>query len=402
VAPDIGAEFDRWVDQTVAEVMQPHISDFSTLVERLPGIYPVEVLASLKRLGTRHAQVNGMAAALTHSATVAGQALSSSGNRTKLLPPHPLDYEWRFSRTAVDVLVEASHACTEPGGPIALVGTPTIAASPEALFGRRAVTYFGVDTDALRALGSPTWLATLCNVNLLVRPSDAGTYSTVIMDPPWYEEYVRRFLWFARKITRIGGTLLLAMPPDGTRPGIVQENAQLLMWCRELGFEREAVVLARLPYDMPPFERNALRAVNIVNVHGTWRKADLWRLSKVRSTSPAWPGDMASTPWSEHRFGPVRLRINCDAPTHGEDPRLRSLIVNDILPTVSRRDRRRNEARVWTTGNRIFACDAPKILRAILEDWRHERDTVELSRDLKREIRGQIDAIVEKETRELV
>ncbi len=402
MAPDIEAEFDRWVDQAVAEAMQPHISDFSTLVERLPGIYPVEVLASLKRLGEKHAQVNGMAAALTHSAAVAGQTRSSSGNRTKLLPPHPLDYEWRFSRTAVDALVEASHVCAEPGGPIALVGTPTIAASPEALFGRRAMTYFGVDTDALRALGPPAWIDTLINVNLLVRPSDAGTYSMVIMDPPWYEEYVRRFLWFAEKITRIGGTLLLAMPPNGTRPGIVEENARLLAWCQELGFEREDVVLARLPYDMPPFERNALRAVNIVNVHGTWRKADLWRLRKVRSILLAWPGDVASIPWSEHRFGPVRLRVNCDAPSNGEDPRLRSLIENDVLPTVSRRDPRRNEARVWTTGNRIFACDAPKMLRAILEDWHHERDTVELSRDIKREIRGQIDVIVEKEARELV
>ncbi len=192
------------------------------------------------------------------------------------------------------------------------------------------------------------------------------------------------------------------MPPDGTRPGIVQENARLLAWCRELGFEREALVLARLPYDMPPFERNALRAANIVNIHGTWRKADLWQLRKVRSASPAWPGDVASTPWSEHRFGSVRLRINHDAPSHGDDPRLRSLIANDILPTVSRRDQRRNEARVWTTGNRIFACDSPKILCAILEDWHYERDTTEISRDIKREIRGQIDALVEKEARELV
>lgn len=402
MVPVIGAEFDSWVDQTVADVMQPNISDFSVLIERLPGIYPVEVLASLNRLGTKHAQVNGMAATLIHSATVASQTLSSSSNRTKLLPPHPLDYEWRFSWIAVDELVGASHACTESGGPIALVGTPTIAASPEALFGHRVVTYFGVDTEALRALGHPTWLATLINVNLLVRPSDAATYSTVIMDPPWYEEYVQRFLWFAGQITRIGGTLLLAIPPEGTRPGIVEENARLLAWCRELGFEREAVVLARLPYDMPPFERNALRAMNIVNIHGNWRKADLWRLRKVRSTLLGWPGDVISTPWSEHRFGPVRLRINCDAPSQGEDPRLRSLIANDVLPTVSRRDPRRNEARVWTTGNRIFACDAPKMLCAILEDWRHDRDTVELSRDIKREIRGQIDAIVEKEASELV
>lgn len=402
MAPDIGAEFESWVDHMVAEVMQPHVSDFATLVESLPGIYPAEVLASLRRLGTGHAGINGMALALTHSATVSNQALSIPGSRTKLLPPHPLDYEWRFSPAAIHVLVNACNACTRPDDPVALVGTPTIAASPEARFGGRTVTYFGVDTEALRALGPPTWLSALFNVNLLRRPSDACAYATVIMDPPWYEEYVQRFLWFAGQITGIGGTLLLAMPPDGTRPGIVGENARLLAWCRELGFEREAIDLARLPYDMPPFERNALRAVEILNIHATWRKADLWRLRKVRSASLAWPGDVVSIPWSEHRFGPVRIRIDLDAPSRSEDPRLRSLIVNDVLPTVSRRDQRRDEARVWTTGNRIYACDAPKILSAVLEDWQNGRETVGLTREMKLEIRTQIDAIVEKEAGELV
>lgn len=402
MAPDIGVEFEKWIDQSVAEALRLRVTDFSVLVDRLPGIYPAEILVSLRRLGMSHAGVNGMALALSRSATILHQIRSLSGSHTNLLPPHPLDYEWRFSRVAVEVLVETCNSCTPPDAPIALVATPTIVASPEARFGGRIVTYFGIDTDVLRALGPPAWLAGLVDVNLLKRPSNAGTFATVIMDPPWYEEYVQRFLWFAGQITRAGGTLLLAMPPDGTRPDIVGENLRLLAWCRELGFEREAMALARLPYEMPPFERNALRAMDILNIHPTWRKADMWRLRKLRSVSPAWPGDVAYSPWSEHRFGSVRIRINHDAPSQGEDPRLRSLIANDVLPSVSRRDRRRDEARVWTTGNRIFACDAPKILSAVVDDWRNERDTVELSSDVKGEIRAQIRAIVEREARELL
>lgn len=401
MAPDIGAEFGNWVDQRVAEAMQLHVGDFATLVERLPGIYPVEVLASLNRLGGTR-QIDGMAVALASSAAISPRLLSSPDGGAKLLPPHPLDYEWRFSRRAIDVLAETCRSCTEAGGSIALVGTPTIAARPDALFGDRAVTYFGVDTDALHALGPSTWLTALFNVNLLVRPVDAGTYSTVIMDPPWYEEYVQRFLWFAGQITHVGGSLLLAMPPEGTRPGIAQENARLLELCRDLGFEREAMVLAQLPYDMPPFERNALHAVNILNVHPTWRKADLWQLRKMRSVSPPWPGDVTTGSWSEHRFGRVRLRVNHEAPSQGENPRLRSLIANDVLPTVSRRDRRRDEARVWTTGNRIYGCDAPRLLCALLDDWCHDQDTVQLSANAKREIREQIDTLVETESHELV
>lgn len=402
MAPDIGAEFSSWVDEKVAEAMQARAADFAALIERLPGIYPGEVLASLKRLAIGPGQIDGAATALAKSASIDIPTLSSSNRATTLLPPHPLDYEWRFSRRAVDALAEAANHCTESGGSIALVGTPTIAACPEALFGERGVTYFGIDTDALRAIGPSAWLTALYNVNLLVRPPDSGVYATVIMDPPWYEEYMVRFLWFAGQITRIGGALLLAIPPEGTRPGVAQENARLLLSCQQAGFERERVVVAHLPYDMPLFERNALRAENIGNVHPTWRKADMWQLKKARLASSRWPGNVDSNSWSEHRFGRVRLRINRDAAAQGQDPRLRALIAGDILPTVSRRDHRREQARVWTTGNRIFGCEAPGILCVLLEDWRHKRDTVGLSAEMKEKVRQQIDALVRKESLELV
>ena len=38
----------------------------------------------------------------------------------------------------------------------------------------------------------------------------------------------------------------------------------------------------------------------------------------------------------------------------------------DILPTVSRRDHRREIADVWTAGNRIYRCDGTNILSIIL------------------------------------
>ena len=48
------------------------------------------------------------------------------------------------------------------------------------------------------------------------------------------------------------------------------------------------------------------------------------------------------------------------------DPRLAPLVPGDILPTVSRRDDRREAADVWTAGNRIYRCDGSHILSIIL------------------------------------
>jgi len=400
VAPDIGTDFGSWVDKKVAQALQPDVTNFAALVERLPGIYPAEVLASLKRQSSGTERIRAAAVALADSASLSAPGFATEERVTKFPPPHPLDYEWRFAKQAVSALAEACDACTDVEGSIALVGTPTIAACLKAVFGERTVSYFGMDTDAIRAVDS-AWLTKLTNVNLLIRPPDVGTYATVIMDPPWYKEYMERFLWFAGQTTHIGGTLLLAMPPVGTRPGIVQENALLLSFCQQVGFERETVLAAKLPYEMPPFERNALRAENIRNVHPTWRKADLWQLRKTRPASLAWPGDIDSNPWWEQSFGLVRLRVDRNAPLQGLDPRLRSLIPGDILPTVSRRDPRREQARIWTTGNRIYGCDAPGLLCGLLEDLHNKRDTVRLSSDVKQEVLHQINAIVQKESREL-
>jgi dihydroorotase-like cyclic amidohydrolase len=46
---------------------------------------------------------------------------------------------------------------------------------------------------------------------------------------------------------------------------------------------------------------------------------------------------------------------------------LRSIVPGDILPSVSRRDPRRANADVWTSGNRIFACGGTSTLVTIID-----------------------------------
>jgi hypothetical protein len=159
---------------------------------------------------------------------------------------------------------------------------------------------------------------------------------------------------------------------------------------------------ASLPYDTPPFERNALRAAGVLNVHPTWRKANLWRLNRSRAELPDWPGNVTHRRWAEHCFDAVRIRIDHCAPSRSDDPRLRSIVENDVLPTVSRRDGRRHEARVWTTGNRVFGCDSPALLSALLDDLRSQRSTVDVAAQIKQEAFRQISMIVEREFGELL
>ena len=58
----------------------------------------------------------------------------------------------------------------------------------------------------------------------------------------------------------------------------------------------------------------------------------------------------------------MRLFIRASGEVRSEQAGLVSLIEDDILPTVSRRDPRRGLAQVWTSGNRIFRTDNPRLL----------------------------------------
>jgi hypothetical protein len=58
----------------------------------------------------------------------------------------------------------------------------------------------------------------------------------------------------------------------------------------------------------------------------------------------------------------MRLFLRVSGEAQSEQTSLISLIEDDILPTVSRRDPRRRLAQVWTSGNRIFRTENPQLL----------------------------------------
>lgn len=401
MAASESAGFNDWIDARITALLQLGERDFGSLVCRLPGIYPGEVVASLDRLAVGDAAIKAPSQRLIASSRVdrANGPWESVG--LGLFHSHPLDYEWRFLRETVELLADRCNHVAGPSNHVALVATPTVAMTRAAIFDTRPVTYIGADTALTARVTLPAHISATRQIDLLERHASTRRYAVVIMDPPWYDEYLQRFLWFAASSMRRGGTLLLAMPPVGTRPGIEEEHVRHRDWCAKLGFQLEQVEEGVLPYETPLFERNALRAAGILNVPPDWRRGDLWVLRKVGSNRAKWPGDLDRTGWSEHRFGQVRLRVDRRAVGEGGAPTLVPLVPGDVLPTVSRRDTRRAAARVWTTGNRIFGCSAPDELGRILDDWQTGSRTATSNSSIKQAVMAQVGAILEIEGNEV-
>jgi len=295
------------------------------------------------------------------------QQLDNSYHRMKLPIPHPLDYDWRFSNSAVEHLLDKCLLLSHPDDTVALLGAPSVLRLAIEHKYPRQMTLLDANpliADCLARVVSPA-LVVQCDIGKDQLPDALS--SVVIVDPPWYEESMQSFLWAAGHLCAIGGHVLASIPPIGTRPGIDQEWANFLNWAQKIGLTLIRVESAVLPYISPPFERNALRTEGLYTAPTQWRRGNLAVFSHTHHTATERPiVPPCEGKWVEEVLLGVRVRIRHSDEQGFEDPSLLSVVPGDVLSSVSRRDGRRGLADIWTSGNRIFACRGRNVLRQIL------------------------------------
>lgn len=358
--PPTQTVFAAQIDAQAQAAIQDGATSFAALLHHLPGVYPTEVLASLDRLRAR---------ALIDSATATNISRQAVGNNTalvegrSLLPlPHPLDYEWRFTPNAARALLDGAAALTHPGDDLLLFGAPGLAAEALTLPIGRRIAFLAESnsvTDRIvalnRAIGEPLDIA-FCSGRLPRESADA-----VILDPPWYLDFVRPMLAAAAHACRPKGVVLIGLPPDGARPSAKADREAVIAFAQRLGLVLVDHAPLSIRYETPFFERNALRAVGICPPP-QWRRGDLIVFRKTRASlrPPASSGRCRD--WIEVGIGRMRLFIRDAGESRSDGAHLASLVEGDILPTVSRRDRRRGAANIWTSSNRIFRADSPQLV----------------------------------------
>jgi hypothetical protein len=354
--PDFDARVDAWTAAAVREGAKT----FAPLLRRLPGVYPTELLASVDRLVARGALDANSAATIRQQSKVNDRRPAEG--RSLLPLPHPLDFEWRFTSESSRTLLDQAAALTRSGDDLLLFGTPGLAV--EALsspIGRQMTLLAEANsvTDRLlalnRATGSPLSIA-FCGDGL---PRESA--NAVLLDPPWYPDFVRPMLAAAAHACRLGGTVLISLPPDGARPSAAADRHAAVALGARLGLSLQEDRPLAIGYETPFFEYNALTAAGIATPP-QWRRGDLmiFRKIDIPSRPPAAFGHTRA--WTEIVIGRMRLFIRARPGVPDRDRGLVPVVDGDVLPTVSRRDPRRRLADVWTSGNRIFGSDNPKLV----------------------------------------
>src|SRR5581483_225186 len=175
--------------------------------------------------------------------------------------PHPLDFYWAFTAQSSELLLDEIAAATQPGSLIAYLGTPNLFASATERMTDRDHVLLDRSvprTDALSSQGGR-----IVRVDLLRDTMPQLGATAAVLDPPWYPDHMRGFLWAASQATADGATVLATLPPAGTRPRAVAEVSDVLRWAADHGL----VVLRQHPaairYLSPPFELASHRAAGL-------------------------------------------------------------------------------------------------------------------------------------------
>ncbi|HJU19289.1 MAG TPA: hypothetical protein VJ770_22780 [Stellaceae bacterium] len=355
---------DAWVSGALADGKRT----FGEVLCALPGVYPTEVLPSLRRITAAGGLRPSHLSAIERGASRRHTPLCK-GNGLGWLPlPHPLDFEWRFSAETCETLLARADGLSRRDWPVALIGTPGLCAHllehgpigrPFSFLGENNVV-----TGALRhrALRGPAKISFLpCGAG----SSLAGTADAVIIDPPWYADYIRPLFRMAALVCRVGGHILVSLPSEGVRPSAWADRERTLAFARRIGLRAVACEPRTLTYDTPFFEWNSLVAAGIRNLPLTWRRGDLLVFERMPA-QVAPPGKQwVAAGWEESVVKGVRFRARLvtAAPDRGAIAAgLYPIVDGGVLPSVSRRDPRRASVDVWTSGNRVFRCGRPDLV----------------------------------------
>ena len=357
--------FERDVHNWIIRAIQRGVSSFEELVGSLPGVYPAVVLEALQSLSqcSRFDGPNLRRLALEATTTI----IRAPETAAKQLPaPHPLDFSWWFDSATTHKLCDLALSLVRNDDSIILLGTPRLFVELSALSPPRNLML--VDSDPLIAArlesGHACQAVQTCDVTRDPLPQCRGRL--VIADPPWYEDEICSFLWSASFLVNVGGTIVVTLPELGTRPRILTERKRILKWATQLGLELRNLEEAALAYLSSPFEINALAAYGVRNVPLNWRRGAFAIFKKTQPTSTPRPCRARAELWEEEIIGDVRIRVrNAERKAWG-NPLLQPLVTGDILPSVSRRDPRRDFVDVWTSGNRVFQCAGGFVLLQIL------------------------------------
>ena len=365
--------FSNELEESILQIVNSGQSDFNEILKILPGVYPTTVLKCIQKLISEKHIGENFLEQLFYNEKLENTTLVS---KPTFRIPHPLDYHWKFSQKTCNDLLNRAYELTNPGNIIGLIGAPSLLEKPHDFFDEREI--ISIDKNPLDPFTRKYVGCSSYTRDLLIESIPEISTNLIIVDPPWYPEYYKSFLWASSKVCVTNGYILLSVPPEGIRPGIKGELEDIFDFASKAGLSCIGYETKAITYNMPQFERNALMASGLKNIDANWRTADLATLTKTKQISTSRPFFKNTNNWFEIILDSIVLRVKEKDHTEFKNPTLVPLVDGDIFSSISRRDSRRDLIDVWTSGNRVYLCQGTHILICILKAIQEKESPIKL------------------------
>lgn len=352
------------LDKKLKTLVDSYDISLEEVISKARGAFPTVVLRRLQELRL--------------DKKIKSKSEISSDDETSFNGPelHPLDFEWYFTPKSADDL---ASILSSPRREILCLSSPTVAASI-AHRQHRAVL---VDRNPLilnrLTKDLPFFQFLICD--LLKHFSLKKRFPVVFFDAPWYLEFTSLWLRCASQAVRPGGLLAFILFPSLIRPGAEHERLQLLEHASTLG--RIEIIEESMSYETPLFEREAL-AHSGLQIANNWRRADLVlvHVNKIPRFHPS----ITIKPeekWDSFVIGKQVIKLRKSVRSKDEYILAPLAECPDyVLPSVSRRDSRRDKIELWTSRNRVAQVGNSDLVSAILENLKEAKcldDVMKLS-----------------------
>jgi hypothetical protein len=304
------SDFEAAIAEWVTAAVHAGPTSFDDLVCHLPGVYPTDARDALVRLSE-----DGRISPAEYARSIARRPLPAYPPRPMGLSiPHPLDFDWRFSDAGLDAVIGVMNELSDRSTPVVCLGAPSIVRRLQIEGDLRPATLLDANPRPVAVLQSHPGphTALLCDLGSDTLPDISAP--VVLIDPPWYPEHFRVFLWAAARLLEDGGGhVLVSFPAAGTRPGVIAERDDALSWARELGLDLQEIRRGAVGYRSPPFERSALAAEGLDELPGDWRHGDLLILRSTQANLDLpCPRSVGGGDWRSIAAHPTEIRVRRD------------------------------------------------------------------------------------------
>lgn len=280
-----------------------------------------------------------------------------------MLPlPHPLDFDWRYA----DATGQRLASMLKSSEPVLCIGAPKVAR----LLEERGIDVTLVDRQPFQNVRRHL-ASDVCDFE------PDRCYRAALVDPPWYRTCLQAWTETAGRAVGPGGTLLVSVWPETTRPGARAELDVVLTDIRGWGEVERHVVPVH--YEVPLFEDVARGLSGLDDLSHSPGVGELIRIS-VRETPRHRASSTFRTQWLRFVFDDYQLALKLEtsggANVIGKVPGANGW----LWPYVSARAPGRADIDLWSSHGEVARTGAPLQVAEVLRRVAIARDLTDFDR----------------------